>query len=125
MGGAKKLTPEQFDRWRREFGLDARSTPMKPSENPENSSPNPLERIAAAGFDRAIPPPHASIPLSHTPIAKVANSGISGAAVVVVVWALKTFVGFEVPPEIASAIAVLLAFISGYLTPLKQRELNA
>lgn len=113
------MNDEQWRQWKQTYGAQ-----MKPSEQPPEPQPeNPLERIAAAGFDRTIRPPHASIPLSHTPIAKVANSGISGAAVVVVVWALKTFVGFEVPPEIASAIAVLLAFISGYLTPLKQREL--
>lgn len=101
---------------------------MKPSEIPPEPQPeNPLERIAAAGFDRTAPrtDPFAMVALGQKPIAKVANSGISGAAVCVVVWALKTFVGFEIPPEIASAIAVLLAFTSGYLTPLKQRELNA
>jgi hypothetical protein len=118
------MNDEQWQQWKQTYGAT-----MKPSEQPFDPAQgpppdSPLEWIAAAGFDRAIRPPHASIPLSNAPIAKVANSGISGAAVVVVVWALKTFVGFEIPPEIASAIAVLLAFISGYLTPLKQRELN-
>jgi hypothetical protein len=123
------MRPEDFEIWKQSHGHNSTGLPpLKPSETPpENLPENPLERIAREGFDRTMPrPPHASVPLvPGKPIAKVAAAGVSGASVTVLVWALKTFLNFEIPPEVASAAAVLVAYLSAYFTPLKQRELVA
>ena len=49
-----------------------------------------------------------------TPTPKVAAAGISGAVALILVWAAGLF-GLEVPPEVAAAFAVILAFVAGYL----------
>jgi hypothetical protein len=125
MGGAKKLTPEQFDRWRREFGTDARSTPLKPSERPENTPENPLERIAAEGFDRALtPPPFATIALaSALPIGKVSYGALVGALVTIGVAIAKNR-GVNISPEVAGSVTLIGTAITAYLVPLTHREIR-
>jgi len=49
------------------------------------------------------------------PTQKVAAAGIGGAASVVLVYILGQF-GLDVPPEVASAITTLAAFVAGYMT---------
>ena len=51
------------------------------------------------------------------PTRKVAASGIAGALSVVLIWAARQFAHTEVPPEVASAITIILAFLVGYITP--------
>jgi hypothetical protein len=49
-----------------------------------------------------------------TPQPKVVAGGAAGAITVVLVWAAG-FAGVEVPPEVASAVTVLISFAAGYL----------
>lgn len=120
------MTPEQFDRWKKEFGTDARSTPLKPSERPENTPENPLERIAAEGFDRVnpSPPPFASIALaSALPIAKVRNGTLVGALVTIGVAIAKNR-GVNISPEVAGSLTLIGTAITAYLVPLTRREVR-
>lgn len=48
---------------------------------------------------------------------KVAAAGVGGAATTVVLYALSEMLGVEVPAEVASAIAGVIAFGAGYLKP--------
>ena len=45
---------------------------------------------------------------------KVQAAGWAGAATIVLVWALGQ-AGVEIPPEVASAVTVLLSTVAGYL----------
>ncbi len=54
---------------------------------------------------------------SVAPRPKIAAAGIAGAATTILIWILHDLVGVEVPPEVAAALATLLAFAAGYLTP--------
>jgi hypothetical protein len=55
---------------------------------------------------------------SIAPTTKVAAGGIAGALTVLVVWILG-LLHVTVPPEVASALTVMITFISSYL--VKQR----
>lgn len=48
------------------------------------------------------------------PIAKVAAGSAAGAATIVLVW-LVGFLGVEVPPEVSSAVTLLLTAGTAYL----------
>jgi hypothetical protein len=58
-----------------------------------------------------------------TPIAKVANAGISGAATTLLIYVAKLR-GHDIPPEVAAAIVVLAMSAVGYLTKLKRHEVR-
>ena len=49
------------------------------------------------------------------PNRKVTVGGLAGAVSIIVVWAVRTFGEVEVPPEIASAVTVVLTFVAAYL----------
>lgn len=49
-----------------------------------------------------------------TPNPKVVAGGFAGAVTVVLVWVAGMF-GVEVPPEVASAVTVLISTGAGYL----------
>lgn len=51
---------------------------------------------------------------SAAPTEKVAAAGIAGSLTVLLVW-LAGQAGIEVPPEVASAVTTLVAFVAGYL----------
>lgn len=48
--------------------------------------------------------------------AKVQAAGAAGAVTVVIVWAL-TFANVAMPPEVASAVTVLISTAAGWLKP--------
>lgn len=50
------------------------------------------------------------------PDRKVASGGLAGALSVVLIWILNTN-GVKVPPEIASAITVIVSFAVSYVVP--------
>ena len=50
------------------------------------------------------------------PTSKVIAGGAAGAATIVLIWGLS-LAHIVVPPEVASAITVLLSLGAGYLTP--------
>lgn len=47
---------------------------------------------------------------------KVISSGVAGAATILIMWGLA-LAKIQVPPEVASAITVLISSFTGYLTP--------
>ena len=48
-----------------------------------------------------------------TPEPKVLAAGVSGAVATVLIWA-ATLAGLDLTPEVAAAIATLVAFVAGY-----------
>ena len=48
-----------------------------------------------------------------TPVPKVAAAGIAGSLTVLLVFILGQL-NFEVPPEVASAVTTIIAFLAGY-----------
>jgi hypothetical protein len=50
------------------------------------------------------------------PTRKVGAAGVGGMAAVILVW-VAGLLGLDVPPEVATAFAGLLAFGAGYLVP--------
>lgn len=73
----------------------------------ETSPPQPVH--AGAGTMRRMN--------SNAPSRKVTASVIAGALVQVLVWWNATVGGPEIPPEIVTALTVLVSFAVGYLTP--------
>lgn len=57
--------------------------------------------------------------MSLAPINKVSMSAAAGAITVVIVWAAQQFGKVVIPPEVASAITLILMTITGYVTPLE------
>ena len=51
-----------------------------------------------------------------TPTAKVTSGTAAGAVTIVLVW-IAGMIGIEVPPEVASAVTVLIGFGVAYLVP--------
>ena len=54
---------------------------------------------------------------SIAPRPKVAAAGIGGAVTTIVIWLLNDMAGIEVTPEVAAALATIIAFVAGYFTP--------
>jgi hypothetical protein len=54
---------------------------------------------------------------SAFPVRKVAAGGVAGAVTAIIVWILAAAFNVNIPPEIASAITVVLSFAAGYLIP--------
>ncbi len=54
---------------------------------------------------------------SAFPVRKVAAGGAAGAITAIIVWILSAAFKINIPPEIASAITVVLSFLAGYLIP--------
>lgn len=54
---------------------------------------------------------------SALPVRKVTAAGVAGAATAIIVWILSAAFKVNIPPEIASAITVVLAVAAGYFIP--------
>jgi hypothetical protein len=54
---------------------------------------------------------------SALPVRKVTAAGAAGAATAIIVWLLSAAFKVNIPPEIASAITVILAVAAGYFIP--------
>jgi hypothetical protein len=54
---------------------------------------------------------------SALPVRKVTAAGAAGAATAIIVWILSAAFKVNIPPEIASAITVVLAVAAGYFIP--------
>jgi hypothetical protein len=54
---------------------------------------------------------------SLAPRPKVAAAGIGGAATTILIWILNDLAGVQVTPEVAAALATIIAFAAGYFTP--------
>jgi len=58
---------------------------------------------------------------AEIPNRKVTAGAGSGAAVVILVWALGQF-GVVMPPEIAAALTTIVSLFAGYFTPENLKE---
>jgi len=54
------------------------------------------------------------------PTAKVAAAGIGGSITIIIVYLVQTLFNTEIPPEVASALTALIAFLSGYFVREKK-----
>jgi putative flippase GtrA len=54
---------------------------------------------------------------SALPVRKVAAGGAAGAVTVILVWIASAAFKVDIPPEVASAITVVISFVAGYLIP--------
>jgi len=57
------------------------------------------------------------------PIRKVTAGAVGGAAVTVVLFGIKSMLKTEIPPDVASALTVLLTFAISYMTPAADEDL--
>ncbi len=51
--------------------------------------------------------------VDNTPVPKMQAAGIAGSITVVLIFILGQ-IDFEVPPEVASAVTVIISFLAGY-----------
>jgi hypothetical protein len=61
--------------------------------------------------------------VSVKPIRKVTAGAIGGAAVTVVLFGIKSMLKTDIPPDVASALTVLLTFAISYMTPAADGDL--
>lgn len=55
--------------------------------------------------------------------AKVGAAGAGGAVATIAIWVLSTF-GITVEPNVAAALATLLAFVGGYIARDRSRDVG-
>lgn len=53
----------------------------------------------------------------YLPTRKVGTSSIVGFITMVIIWAINTYTGTEVPAEVASAISVIVMALVAYFVP--------
>ncbi len=56
------------------------------------------------------------------PVRKVTAAGLGGAIATVIVWALKEFTNVDITPDVAAALAAIIAFAAGYMTAAGEGE---
>jgi len=61
--------------------------------------------------------------INGKPIRKVTAGAIGGAAVTVVLFGIKSMLKTDIPPDVASALTVLLTFAISYMTPAADEDL--
>ena len=54
---------------------------------------------------------------SALPTRKVGSGALAGAITVIIVWVINAFTGVEIPPEVSSAITLVLMFGASYFVP--------
>jgi hypothetical protein len=62
-----------------------------------------------------------NLPFSQ-PLDKITYGALAAATVVILAWALREFVGIELPAEVQSALALIIGFGISYLVPLSEVE---
>jgi len=53
--------------------------------------------------------------------AVVFGGGLGGAIATILAWAARAFLGYELPPEVASAMATLLIALGGWIGSLTRK----
>jgi hypothetical protein len=65
-----------------------------------------------------------NLPFSQ-PLDKVTYGALAAATVVILAWALREFVGIDLPAEVQSALALIIGFAVSYYVPLSEVEAEA
>jgi hypothetical protein len=65
-----------------------------------------------------------NLPFSQ-PLDKVTYGALAAATVIILTWALREFVGIELPAEVQAALAVIFGYVVSYHIPLSEVEAKA
>jgi len=65
-----------------------------------------------------------NLPFSQ-PLDKITYGALAAATVVILAWALREFVGIDLPAEVQSALAVIFGYVVSYYIPLSEVEAKA
>jgi len=65
-----------------------------------------------------------NLPFSQ-PLDKITFGALAAATVVILAWALREFVGIELPAEVQAALAVIFGYVVSYHIPLTEAEAEA
>jgi len=65
-----------------------------------------------------------NLPFSQ-PLDKVTYGTLAAATVIILTWALREFVGIDLPAEVQSALTVMIGYFISYLVPLNEAEAKA
>ena len=65
-----------------------------------------------------------NLPFSQ-PLDKVTYGTLAAATVIILTWALREFVGIDLPAEVQAALAVIFGYVVSYHIPLSEVEAKA
>ena len=65
-----------------------------------------------------------NLPFSQ-PLDKVTFGALAAATIIVLTWALREFVGIDLPAEVQAALAVIFGYVVSYHIPLSEVEAEA
>ena len=65
-----------------------------------------------------------NLPFSQ-PLDKVTYGALAAATVIILTWALREFVGIDLPAEVQSALAIIFGYVVSYHIPLSEVEAKA
>ena len=65
-----------------------------------------------------------NLPFSQ-PLDKVTFGALAAATVIILTWALREFVGIDLPAEVQAALAVIFGYVVSYYIPLNEFEVEA
>jgi hypothetical protein len=65
-----------------------------------------------------------NLPFSQ-PLDKITYGALAAATVIILTWALREFVGIDLPAEVQSALAIIFGYVVSYHIPLSEVEAKA
>ena len=65
-----------------------------------------------------------NLPFSQ-PLDKITYGALAAATVIILTWALREFVGIDLPSEVQAALAVIFGYVVSYHIPLSEIEAKA
>jgi hypothetical protein len=65
-----------------------------------------------------------NLPFSQ-PLDKITYGALAAATVIILTWALREFVGIDLPSEVQAALAVIFGYVVSYHIPLSEVEAKA
>ena len=65
-----------------------------------------------------------NLPFSQ-PLDKITYGALAAATVIIITWALREFVGIDLPSEVQAALAVIFGYVVSYHIPLSEVEAKA
>jgi len=65
-----------------------------------------------------------NLPFSQ-PLDKITYGALAAATVIILTWALREFVGIDLPSEVQAVLAVIFGYVVSYHIPLSEVEAKA